>query len=378
MTADNAVPLEMARRAAEHGVDLIRASTIKPEPIKWIWPGWLAQGKLHILAGAPGAGKTTIGLKLAAAVTTAGSMPDGWRAPKGDVLIWSGEDAINDTLNPRLLACGADLDRVHFVGDVKDRGRPRPFDPAVDMPRLAAAAKALPALRLVIVDSIVSAIAGDSHKNTEVRRGLQPLVDLGHEAGAAVLGISHFSKGTGGRDPVERVSGSIAFGALARIVLCAAKPADDEDGPRKLVRAKSNIGPDTGGFSYSLTLETLGPELVGQAVTWGESLDGTARQILGDAEAMDDEGGAKAEAADFLRDLLAFGPVPAKKVQAAARGTGLAWRTVRRAKDDLGVVSEKSGTGGWSWRLSQGVQEGQGVQGGHANQVGALDWEVGL
>lgn len=377
MTADT-IPLEAARRVAEHGVDLIRATTIKPEPVKWIWPGWLAQGKLHILAGAPGAGKTTIALKLAAAVTTADAMPDGWRAPLGDALIWSGEDAPADTLVPRLLACGADLERVHFVGDVKDRGRPRPFDPAIDMPRLAAAAKALPALRLVIVDSIVSAIAGDSHKNTEVRRGLQPLVDMGHEAGAAVLGISHFSKGTGGRDPVERVSGSIAFGALARIVMCAAKPSEDDAGPRKLVRAKSNIGPDTGGFAYTLSLETLGPDLVGQAVTWGEALDGTARDILGDAEAVDDDGGAKAEAADFLRDLLAFGPVPAKKVQAAARDAGLAWRTVRRAKDDLGVVSEKSGTGGWSWRLPQGVQGGQDVQGGHANQVDALDWEAGL
>jgi hypothetical protein len=97
----------------------------------------------------------------------------------------------------------------------------RPFDPSRDSPALIEAARRLPPTRLLILDSIVSAIAGDSHKNAEVRRGLQPLVDFAAETGCAVLGITHFTKGTIGREPTERVTGSQAFGALARLVMAA-------------------------------------------------------------------------------------------------------------------------------------------------------------
>lgn len=363
------IPLEQARRAS--GVELIRATGIKPQAIRWVWPGWLAQGKLHVLAGAPGTGKTTIALKVGAAITTGGPLPGGYTAPLGDVIVWSGEDDPADTLVPRLMACGADLNRVHFIGDVPDGNRRRSFDPAADMPKLSAAAAALPALCLLIVDPIVSAIAGDSHKNAEVRRGLQPLVDLGAASGAAILGISHFSKGTGGRDPVERVTGSIGFGALARVVWCAAKSAEDCDGPRKLARAKSNIGSDNGGHEYRLTLEVLGPDLVGQGISWGNAIDGSARDILADADDVGEHGSAKTEAADFLRDLLACGPMPAKNVRAEARSAGLAWSTIRRAKDAIGIRSVKSAAG-WSWRLPQDAQEAQGA---HTNQVGKLEWE---
>ena len=99
-------------------------------------------------------------------------------------------------------------------------------------------------VRLLIVDPIVSAITGDSHKNAEVRRGLQPLADLAASTRCALLGITHFSKGTAGRDPVERLTGSLAFGALARVVLVAAKHQEEgEDGRtvRLFLRAKSNI-----------------------------------------------------------------------------------------------------------------------------------------
>ena len=102
----------------------------------------------------------------------------------------------------------------------------------------------------------MNAVAGDSHKNTETRRALQPLVELAASANAALLGITHFSKGTAGREPIERITGSIAFGALARVVMVAGKEAEKEDDdtpPRRfLARAKSNIGPDEGGFAYEL------------------------------------------------------------------------------------------------------------------------------
>lgn len=163
--------------------------------------------------------------------------------------MWSGEDDPADTLLPRLLAMGAEPARVYFVTGARIGNELQSFDPARDMAQLLVEAERIGNVRLLIVDPVVSAVAGDSHKNTEVRRALQPLVDLGASLGATVLGISHFSKGSAGRDPTERVVGSMAFGAVARVVLCAAKVKRREDkGDRRiLVRSKSNIGPDEGG-----------------------------------------------------------------------------------------------------------------------------------
>jgi hypothetical protein len=105
--------------AVKPSVALIRGDTIKPKPIGWLWRGWLARGKMHILGGAPGTGKTTIGLSLAAIVTQGGVWPDGSRCPApGQVVIWSGEDDPADTLVPRLMAAGADMAHVHFVDNV--------------------------------------------------------------------------------------------------------------------------------------------------------------------------------------------------------------------------------------------------------------------
>ena len=88
-------------------VSLIKAESVKIKPYEWLWDGWLAKGKLHVFAGTAGTGKTTIAMKLAATISTGGQFPDGSKCPLGSVLIWSGEDAIDDTLAPRLVASGA-------------------------------------------------------------------------------------------------------------------------------------------------------------------------------------------------------------------------------------------------------------------------------
>ncbi len=96
-------------------------------------------------------------------------------------------------------------------------------------------------------------MTGDSHKNTEVRRAMQPLVDLADACNCAVLGITHFSKGGQGSDPAQRVVGSVAFTAVARVVLVAAKVKDEQgEDARILARGKSNIGPDDVGFAYHM------------------------------------------------------------------------------------------------------------------------------
>ncbi|MBS3996685.1 MAG: AAA family ATPase, partial [Hydrogenophaga sp.] len=228
---------------------------LTPSPVRWLWQYWLALGKLHILAGAPGQGKTTLALAMAATVTVGGRWPDGSPSVAGNVLIWSSEDDPADTLLPRLLAAGADRARCFFIEGSRRDGEVVQFDPARDLKLLRAAIEQIGGVRLLVVDPVVSALGGtDSHKNTEVRRALQPLVDLAADCDCAVLGVSHFSKGGQGSDPAQRVVGSVAFTAVARVVMVAAKVKGEAEGEdaRILARAKSNIGPDSGGFHYYL------------------------------------------------------------------------------------------------------------------------------
>ncbi len=263
-----------------------------------------------MLAGAPGTGKSTIALTLAAVVTAGGRWPDGTKCAPGHVLVWSDEDDPADTLLPRFLAAGGDPRRVHFVIGSVDRDGARQFDPATDIPALLVAAREIPQCALVLVDPVVTVVPGDTHKNTEVRRALRPLAGFASELDAAVLGISHFTKRTAGRDPIERVTGSVAFGALPRVVTATARVREADTERRIFCRAKSNIGPDTGGWEYRLDLIAV-PGTPGVTVVyarWEEVLEGSARELLAKADASSDPDGettAKAEAGGWLRDIRA-------------------------------------------------------------------------
>ncbi|WP_175916804.1 AAA family ATPase [Burkholderia sp. BCC1638] len=337
---------------ARPAVTITRASNVVPEAIRWLWPGWLPEGKLTLLAGSPGTGKTTLALALTATVTRGGTWPDGSACNHaGDVLIWSGEDNPADTIVPRLMAAGADLDRVHIItGRTDEAGELLPFDPAADMPLLAERLSDMCDAQLLILDPIVSAVSGDAHRVNDVRRNLQSLVDMASAHHCCVLGISHFAKGTKGSSPAERVIGSQAFVALARMVLVAGK--DEAAERRILARAKSNIAPDDGGVAYSLEMtETDG--ITASRVAWGALIDGSARDILGDVERQDEETKTeRVEASEFLEGLLSDGPMSSKQVRKDADEAGFSWRTMHRAADALGVEKRKIGMKeGWQWAI---------------------------
>ncbi|WP_343739962.1 AAA family ATPase [Delftia tsuruhatensis] len=360
-------------RPGTHGntVVLTCGTDLNPEPVRWLWQHWLALGKLHILAGAPGQGKTTLALTMAATVTIGGQWPDKTRCDAGNVLIWSGEDDPADTLLPRLLAAGAERARCFFIeGARTEDGEVQPFDPARDLQALLLAIQRIGGVRLLVIDPVVSAVTGDSHKNTEVRRALQPLVNLATACDCAVLGITHFAKGGQGVDPAQRVVGSVAFTAVARVVLVAAKVKSLEDGQdaRILARSKSNIGPDDGGFTYHLEQCEPLPGIQASRIAWGVAMQGSARDLLTDPN--EEQDGEALDVAGFLRGLLADGPMSAKAIFKDADGAGYSRDQVKRASNKLGVEKRKTGMdGGWQWALSDAEESTKGAKGARSENM---------
>jgi putative DNA primase/helicase len=359
---------EIKRRHAANGsgdwksgrrVLIKRGSGYQMRKISWAWPGWLALGKLHVLGGQKGAGKSSLAFDLLAQITSGGKWPDGTSAPLGDVLIWSGEDDIEDTILPRFAVAGGNRDRVCFIEGVIVDDVKRAFDPAIDMANLIDTMRDLPDLVAVLIDPIVSATMGDSHKNSETRRGLQPVVDLAVERNIAVIGITHFAKGTQGKDPIERIAGSLAFGAIPRVVWGAAK-GDGEDGPRRLIRIASNIGQTGGGFEYLLRQDLLlDHDFTAQRIVWGKRLEGSPLDLLENAQ----EKSKKIEAVALLDTILVNGPIPVKDIKDAATANGISWPTIERAKaTDKTILTETAAQlraigllrddkdSGWYWR----------------------------
>jgi putative DNA primase/helicase len=328
-------------------------SEVTPSPTLWLWEGYLPLGKLAVLAGAAGTGKTSVAIDLGARLSVGSPWPDGSPARVGTVLILSSEDDFRDTLLPRFIAAGGDRTRFHTIGDVVGPKGRRSFDAREDIARLDEFFAKHPGPTILIVDPITSVVGGDDHKNAQVRHSLQPLLHLAERRGCAVLGITHFTKGTTGADPLERVTGSLAFGAVPRVVLVAAKNHGTEGPPRVLARAKVSIGADGGGFAYAVEeARIVEPvEITTSKIKWGERLDGSARAIVAMVEATSEEVSREGAVVRWLRDFLAD-PRTAEDTEKAGKAEGYSKTTIWRACKKLGVVKKKQGMGGgWHWSL---------------------------
>jgi hypothetical protein len=297
---------------------------------------------------------------FSALISIGGFWPDGSRAAIGKTVIWSGEDAIDDTLLPRFLAAGGEPDQIAFVSGVEEDGRNRAFDPAADIAALEQVCAELGQVNLIIIDPIVAVTktTSDSHKNAETRRDLQPLVTLAERTQAAVLGIHHLTKRTEGADPVDRVSGSLAFGAGPRVVLLSAIDHKAGGEPRGvLMRAKSNLGPNHGGYQFAAYTGPLNErsDISAQRIEWGGYVNEPARDILARLEGKQEEQrSGERKAATFLRIALQDGPHMAAEVIREGEAHGFTERALRRALKKLGGWSEKASMKtGWVWELPE-------------------------
>jgi hypothetical protein len=346
----------------EENDDLLttKAGGLEMSGVDWLWPGRFARGKFGLVAGMPDMGKGQIAAFIAAAVTAAIDLPcDEGNAIQGNVIWFNAEDGARDTVLPRLVAAGADADRVHFVDSVLIAGEEKHFSLVTDLHLLRKAINRIGNVTLVIIDP-VSAYLGvgkvDSRSATDVRGTLTPLKVLAEELHVAVIGIAHFNKKDDIKSALLRVSDSIAYVAAARHVYAVLDDPEDKDS-KLFVKAKNNLAKDTKALRYGMSVKTvghdtkLGVDINAPYIIWHpQHVEITAN------EAMQAAGGhtAKREAREFLLERLEAGPVNSDDLVEEAKQEGIAKRTLDRAKKALGVKSRKQQgktDGPWFWEL---------------------------
>ena len=183
---------------------VVRLDTVAPEPVQWLWPDRLPRGKLTLLIGDPGLGKTFLLLDLMARVSRAAPWPDAGTASLGASVLLTSEDGLADTIRPRLEALEADCGRIHALTAIREAGQERPVSLAHDLAQLEGVIERTQA-GLVGVDPL-SAYLGDrdSYKDPDIRRVLGPVAALAERTRSAIVGIMHLTKTSSGGPSIGR------------------------------------------------------------------------------------------------------------------------------------------------------------------------------
>jgi putative DNA primase/helicase len=345
----------------DDGLVIVSAADVEMGDLDWLWPGRFARGKFGLIAGMPDMGKGQIAAFLAAAVTATVALPCGEGcAPQGNVIWFNAEDGNSDTTKPRLIAAGADPNRIHFVNSARVGGKDKTFSLVTDLQLLRKAVERIGDVVLVIIDPVGSYLGVgkvDGRQGTDVRGVLTPLKDVAEALHIAVIGIAHFNKKDDIKSALLRVSDSIAWVAAARHVYAVLDDPEDKNS-KLFVKAKNNLAPDKKVLRYGMSVQTvghdekLGLDIDAPYIVWHpQYVEITAN------EAMEAGGGghtAKREAKEFLLERLEAGPVNSDDIVEEAKQEGIAKRTLDCAKKDLGIKSRKEhgrADAPWVWEL---------------------------
>jgi putative DNA primase/helicase len=359
-------------RANQHGSlfkpVLVSLADVEPRAVLWLWPGRIPLGRITLLVGRPGEGKSFLTIDAAARVTTGTPWPDRGDCPQGSVILISAEDDPADTIRPRLDAHYADVRRVHLLAAVRrfddDNGEHERLITLADVGAIEAALKTLPDCKLIVVDPIGSFLGGgtDAHRDNEVRGVLAPIAKLAEKHGPAVLVVAHRRKSAGSIAD-DLALGSRAFTGIARSVWHLTRDADNK-ARRLLLPGKNNLAREGDGLAFSIIGEPA-------RISWERDPVAMSADdaLAAESQAREQKPGPDAEALDaasaWLGKALAGGPRLAKDlIDEWKNGQGGSERTLKRAKQTLGVEAYRDEVPGpWRWRLpGKDAKQSQDVQ----------------
>ena len=313
----------------EETVEIIRMSEVDTQTVEWLWEPYIPFGKVTIVQGNPGEGKTTFALRLAAACTNRKPFPHMAAHEPFNVIYQTAEDGLGDTIKPRLMEAEADLDRVLVIDESKQVL-------SLSDERIERAIRQTGA-RLIILDPIQAYVGEktDMNKANEIRPMFRRLAEIAERTGCAVILIGHLNKAAGGQS-AYRGLGSIDFRAAARSVLLIGR-VKREPNVRVIVHDKSSLAPEGKPIAFCLDPET--------GFSWIGEYDITADELLSGA------GGntaTKTEQAErLILDLLADGKeLASEDIVKAAAEAGISERTVQNAKRNMGGILGARRVGG--------------------------------
>lgn len=309
---------------------LINMKDVEVESIEWLFYPFIPYGKITIIQGDPGEGKTTLVLQIIASLTKGTSVLEDKETEPINVIYQTAEDGLADTIKPRLLKANADCSRVLVIDD-----RDIPLTMLdIRLEQAIAETKA----RLVVLDPIQGFLGTgvDMHRANEIRPVMKHISELAEKYKCAIILIGHMNKCSMGKS-AYRGLGSIDFQAAARSVLIVGRIKDEPE-VRVVCQTKNSLAPEAKSIAFRLSEET-GFEWIGEYdVAADDLLSGTAK------------GTKKQTAMDFLETILAGGQMQQTAIMQLAEGKGISQKTLRNAKEALDIKSIRLNNQ-WYWKL---------------------------
>jgi hypothetical protein len=323
---------------AQDELDIVPLSLVEPEDISWLWYPYIPLKKLTLVEGDPASGKTYLILAIAAGITQGYDLPDQdgrvgrpTEDRKGDVLYITAEDGMADTIRPRAEKCGADLAKLFVLRE--------PQSISLQEPQTLKKALARFHPKLLVLDPIQAFLGGqiDMHRANEVRPLMTTLLGMAIQYECAIICVRHWTKAVGGR-ATHRGQGNVDFAAAARSQISVGESPHDA-GKRIMAQAKMSLAGLGTSIVFSIADEGL--EWVGTSTITANELSQAQPNL---------QHHQRKDAMKWLKEYLTPNAQPAELAIHAAEGVSISERTLRRAKEALGVLSTRLDNV-WYWRL---------------------------